>query len=208
MNVEILTQFCGRDDVRGWMNAPFAFDQFYVATDGRLLVAISAESPAQAWPELPEKVARLIGSASTASSSDGEWMRAEAIKLSDVKCFFCDGAGSVATTTCDDCDGEGYIQHGRHEYECKSCDGDGKHTRPGDDEPCGACKGTGIEALPSDFNLKIDDRTHSANSVYVALLRKLPNAELCAGLMDGGVIAVRFDGGFGALMPMRHNGAA
>jgi len=208
MSLEILAQFCGRDDLRGWMNAPFSFDQFTVATDGRLLIAISSESPTAPTAELPGKVLQLIGDAHTASSISDEWRRADAIKLSEVKCFRCDGAGSVTTTTCDDCDGEGFIEHGRHEYECKSCDGEGRHTEPGDGETCGHCKGTGVEALPSDFHLTIEGRAHSANSVYVAMLRKLPNAELCAGLLDGGVIAVRFDGGFGALMPMRNNGAA
>lgn len=137
----------------------------------------------------------------------GTWRNVADIRLHGRGCRRCEGRGHVNTRSCNDCDGSGVFEHGRYTYDCKECDGSGKiaQSATSADPVCDACGGTCLAADVTDFRITGHTRI-TANQQMIELLRGLPNAQLRQEpLRDTGrenMLAIRFDGGIGVLMPM------
>lgn len=218
MNFDTLGKFCAlENDPREWMRKPILADGMVVALNGHILVAVPSSNfePADldrcSFGGIPDGVAEglrghLRGAFDAAKDDGGTWRRADAIEIDREPCSRCNGRGMVNVEPCADCDGDGEFWHGEHTYGCKTCEESGEIVTAGDGARCWACVGTGVYQGHTDFNVEGSGQPYSANSIYVAQLRSLPNAELREQVTASGAIPVRFDGGVGALMPMRTNG--
>ena len=111
-------------------------------------------------------------------------------------CEYCAGSGTAYD--CEECDGEGSFTHKDKEYDCKWCNGAGQHQN-GEGTPgtCWHCDGFGVKPYQAVAigNSHFDNR-------YLALIAALPNAKIAPnGPKD--IAYFTFDGGDGAVMPMR-----
>jgi hypothetical protein len=188
---------------------PFGLGGGTAATNGRVLVW----TPAPCATPTPESIgdqSRVIIEAARPLALDdaAAWVPAASITIGEVPCTQCKGSGRCEEIECDNCDGTGEFDHGRHIYDCQECDGEGRIVEPAEKAStapaCSECAGTGIHPdQPSDFRFSgKNGKKYCANSMYVQQLRSLPNCELLSGKMERGMIAIRFTGGCGILMPM------
>lgn len=204
-----LAPFCARpqNDSRSYLWRPFALEGGTAASNWHLLVWVSEDRGAE--PLSSESAAKIAGVAAKAKArallADG-WQPVSGVALSDKRCPRCNGHGALSFVKCDDCDGEGNFWHGRHEYECQNCEGRGELLQPGrkqfdyeGERVCEHCCGTRLRPnMPSGIGC---DR-QTVQSVYIALLQQLPNAEI-AHAQDEKVFYVRFDGGVAAVRALQ-----
>ena len=141
-------------------------------------------------------------------------------KLQDLEeCPECKGCGWMTTATCPQCNGMGE-HHDRGEFDpCYECGESGEVDRPSADIAgafaCDLCKGAGD--IPKDrflkrfCNIPLPDTPHcfGIDAKYVRLLAQLPNAQWAPpqriAEYDCGAILLRFDTGWGAIMPLRES---
>lgn len=141
MNInEIVMKFCGKaGDTRGF-DTPTSDSKYVYATNGHIIIRVDRDL--------------YTGQVAGNSKLSDMQRHLSAIKSFEFKplqltlpppitCRLCGGLGHVIE--CEDCDGEGWFEHGGYDYRCKNCRGDGvhpseknKHTKPCDD-----CEGTG-----------------------------------------------------------------
>jgi hypothetical protein len=84
------------------------------------------------------------------------------------------------------------------EEPCRACNGDGLDHDDGTDRGCWYCNGYGVKEYVEAYvgGICFDAR-------YLRLIGSLPGAEIAVGPDYGTPALFRFDGGKGALMPMR-----
>lgn len=114
-------------------------------------------------------------------------------------CNECAGTGKLKLIQCEDCDGLGSFTRGQHTYDCLNCDGDGELHVPGSDEHCYCCHGTKIHPDPAAVI-----GGSAFNPGYLLMIKDLPNVKI--HVTEGRYLApavFTFDGGIGAIMPMR-----
>lgn len=190
---DILKSFCAKDDVRYYMNAPILRGEFIFATNGHVMVRVPKFDGIECGDgNGPNNIEGLMNG----TVRDG-LAPIPALPEPEI-CEFCHGAGYAYR--CKDCDGEGAFLRNGEEYDCKPCDGVG--TLPDGDEAdkveCWACHGSGheqqrVEVGGSDFDRR-----------YLAKIIELPGAMFAPHPTDQRKPAYfTFDGGDGALMPMR-----
>lgn len=202
--------------------APFMTDDGAAATNGYIAIIVFDQRVPDASPPHPTIRGDLhdaVNLAREASATPGViWTRVADLELPDsLECASCCGAGVIIKADCDDCDGVGEFDHGRHTYFCKECGGSGfiaEPTQPGDGsaEFCIPCYGTGrgyrlgetvhIPGTPGNLNL-------AANPAQIGLLREhIPDAELAfaPGWKRGQIYVIRFSRGAGVLSTMRTSG--
>lgn len=194
-----LAPFCGQNDVREYLNAPFSVCGGTGASDGNALVWVDRHIQA---PEVsPAASGNMAGVVNHARADGGPWIPAESIRTSTSKCKICDGTGRVKAVECEDCDGKGAFDHGRHEYECQECDGYGVKNLTGSGDECPQCGGSGACGIGRPSSVGNDRWTVSSH--LIAKLQALPSCRLCqyADIPRPGLKFV-FDGGCGVVMPM------
>jgi hypothetical protein len=194
-----LAPFCGQNDVRSYLNAPFSVQGGTGACDGHALVWVDSNIQAPALSAAAElNIAAVVD---RARAEGDQWIPAESIRTSTSKCQVCDGTGRIQVVECEDCDGEGYFHHGQHEYECQECNGYGNKNRTSTGDNCFQCGGSGECGIgrPSSVG---NDRW-SVSSHLIAKLQALPSCRLCqySDMPPRGLQFV-FDGGCGVVMPM------
>lgn len=86
---------------------------------------------------------------------------------------------------CEDCEGSG------HEHECPDCTCE-----------CSSCDGTGTVTVESNISTTI--RGLFYNLKYIAMALDLPGVVFADQTDDGDPFLFKFDGGVGAIMPMRY----
>ncbi len=139
-------------------------------------------------------------------------------KLQDLEqCPNCRGSGWMTTLTCSHCNGMGE-HHSCGEFDpCYECQESGKVETPSSDKAgayaCETCKGAGDAPrdrfLDRFCNIPLPGTPYcfGADAKYVRLLAQLPGAQWAPpqriGENDCGAIFVRFDQGWGAIMPLR-----
>ncbi len=95
---------------------------------------------------------------------------------------------------CEQCSGTG-------KTDCVTCGCCGETVELNATITCPDCEGNG-ETL---WDVKVDFGHHHLNAFYLEKLLKLPGVRLAANNDPAGVMAIKFDGGEGVLMPMRKN---
>lgn len=135
------------------------------------------------------------------------------------RCPECKGHGWMTTATCIKCNGMGE-HHDRGEFDpCYECGESGEIDKPSADiagaYACDLCKGAGD--IPKDrflkrfCNIPLPDTPHcfGIDAKYLRLLAQLPGVQWAPpqriGEHDCGAILVRFDNGWGAVMPLRES---
>lgn len=135
------------------------------------------------------------------------------------RCPECKGHGWMTTATCTGCSGMGE-HHDRGEFDpCFECEESGEVDKPSADVAgayaCDMCKGAGD--IPKDrflkrfCNIPLPDVPYcfGLDAKYVRLLAQLPGVQWAPpqriGEHDCGAILVRFDNGWGAVMPLRES---
>ena len=207
IDYDTLHTFCAVNDPRAWLNHPLRIEDCVVATNGHIAVATpwnDAQHAGRQYSTAPDEARlaeKVCAARAAASTPGGTWKSVTDIQICIDPCLLCEGSGNVTKKTCPDCDGEGCFAHGHHDYDCKQCEGDGFTVTPRGDKPCKECFATGLTQALSDFDALDEWGPKAANTIYVAALRKLPLAQLRAEL-EAGAFPIRFDGGFGLLMPM------
>lgn len=209
MSAVDLDAFCAApDDPREFLRQPFSIDGHDAASNAAMIIFVRATGT-----KLPEctgssmaRIREFLRNALEHAGKDGDWITADSLKTPTKPCHNCDGRGAHSATDCDECDGDGHFQYGKHQYECSECAGTGHiHQDDEADAPlpnrCMWCFGTGIE--PQSVATQPGQRAYGVNSALLSLLRKLPNCALLRGAVDAIPVYFRFDGGCGALMPMR-----
>lgn len=199
MRIDI-APFCGKDDVRAYINDPFNSLGGTGATDGRILVWLAGENFGKRLSK-PEAIERVLARAQAdALDPDAQWIAVETIRTSSRKCKQCDGTGVVRIMDCEDCDGDGSFYHGGHEYDCKECDGAGSKNATGIGDQCDECEGSGKSEIAQPSSYAIGNHTVASN--YITMMRKLPGCKIKrhADHRDGATFV--FDGGIGVVMPL------
>jgi hypothetical protein len=200
-----LQRFCaGESDLRFYLRAPIAHKGFRYATNGHICVRVAAPEEAETVSE--HKVAESA-SALFDRATNTDYAPLPAFDAAP-ECTQCDGVGKVKFTMCPDCDGDGFFDHGSHEYQCKECDGEGALYGEGELCECPKCLGTGkrrhfVRMAPG---VGYDAR-------YLEWIKALPGVRFAIGTsatgdpkpLPGHFI---FDGGEGVLMGMADRGNA
>ena len=197
-----LTPFLATEhDTRGYLRAPWRCPEGVCATNGHVLVCVRDDGGqhADAHKGMPEVVAKFRA---YLDQPGLVWTEVAGIELLEVPaCRACDGKGHNHFVECEDCDGDGTFDHGQHTYECKECRGEGRvktseKSEGAKKESCWRCDGTGL-GFGWERVAEVLIQTK-----YLQLLKALPGCLIgTAGPLD--TVAVRFDGGFGAVMPCR-----
>lgn len=124
-----------------------------------------------------------------------------------ITCACCEGTGLVTVTKCDDCDGKGEFDHGRHTYECENCDATGEVRRTAEQgdksaEACPECLGTCYAS--KTITITVGPVKHAYQEKYLRLFAEWPNARLLLSPTDHNESGLfLFDGGRGLVMPMQ-----
>jgi hypothetical protein len=199
-----LALFCAHsDDPRTDLHAPWFDAGWIAATDGAVMVALSAGDPG-GTPLADEKRRGSVGRFIEATS---EQLEAHEIKFPNSprgNCAACNGAGYSLSIKCKACDGEGEFAHCNHMYECKSCDGEGTHylaavARQAGAERCVECNGLGKESQP----VKVG--TAWFQEKYLRRIAELPDIKFFPPTDATKMAKFVFVGGIGFLMPYRHD---
>lgn len=194
-----LTPFCGVDDPRKYLNAPFSLDGNLLASDGRVLVSLDGAGGSDV-PEIKAELLEGMRGFLTNARRASPDVPVESITWGDRKCESCSGSGKCSKIECPDCDGDGVFEHGYHDYDCKNCDGEGVITGPSKDgHACEVCDGTGEHRYNAS---SIGEGNFSVAASLIRKLQTLPNCRITAK-PEGFQFPFHFDGGVGVVMALR-----
>jgi hypothetical protein len=185
-----LTKFCKPH--HRYFGEPWSSGEYSYATDGAIAIRI----PKIDIKEKPKHldVDSVIEEAKEKASQD--WVVPPPVKIKQSKCYVCDGDGYLYM--CITCNGDG----------CHDCDNVGCLTKTdwistfGKADinefkvPCPDCEGTGIELEYS----RVTIHGTAFDGKYIKLIDELPNSQIS---VCSEIALFRFDGGEGALMPIR-----
>ncbi len=200
-----LQRFCANEhDLRSYLHKPWAHKGYTYASNGHICIRVPA--PDQAETVFPHKVGDAAASIFERPAGAEYAPLPEFAPAPD--CGTCEGRGKVKMEPCADCDGDGYFEHGHHEYHCKECDGEGSIYGVGDMQDCPDCCGSGRQARFVRFIPGV-----GYDSRYLAWIAALPGAKFAIGAAakygeHQGAGRFTFDGGEGVLMPMSDRGEA
>lgn len=206
---ELLSRFCGKNDIREYLNVPMRRDGFLYATNGHIAVRVVDEPGVVAFDGNTAilKVADGIEKMLAATYQPNGHVLAETdaaqVLAGALPCGNCQGTG--VTPACGRCGNTGVITSGWRygneiEIDCPACGG--IPDAPG--TPCCGCEGDGKYV----WDLRIPLGHADYNPRYIALLAELPgatlyNSEPTEDPYHYGAGRVHFDGGLALVMPMR-----
>lgn len=205
--IEMLQQFCSKDEYRTYLQHPFFYEGSTFASEGKIIVRMEGIIPGsldaneiKTNDDMMARVLKNIYSMLDEYKPGELWHRADQVEIlpewgEEKTCPGCDG---IPRDVCDACDGEGEVEwefdhnckthYGT--FECPICKGDGP-------PECKTCYGHGtiLDSTP----VKIGGVDF--NSRYIKRMATLPNCEISP--TNGSTPArIRFDGGDGLIMPM------
>lgn len=194
---------------REYMHTPHSVSGRVVACNGHWLGVLDQSPtdlpPAPSAPEYykPELALAAI------DAYDGDFVPASSIGITTERCPHCRGTGHATEVDCDECGGQGYFQHGSHDYACKNCDGDGTLVHRGIGPICTRCHGVGRSPTIAPSTHGDAERMVAASGIYIAALRAM-GGEISAQAVAFSeltplIYILRFPGGHGALVPLREN---
>ena len=202
---ELLQPFCAVDDIRVSLNRIFKKGDYLYATNGHVIVSVKDDGT-ETCPDNDALApnGEVILQREKCAGPGFVPLRFDEPQDKE-KCTSCGGSGKIAEREiCDSCNGNGSFEHYDHWYECQACDGEGTvKAKTGETDQCEDCNGSG-ESKHQPVTLP-DGRTFKL--LYLNKLLALPGIEYLPDPMrDDGTISImqfRFDGGIGALMPIR-----
>jgi len=171
MTLELLQTFCSKDETRQSIRAPFTFEGYTYASDGRILIQVK-EIPGAAKCTLSNfQPATLIprGEDLLPVTYPPAW---ETFTSTTSKCTTCDGRGKYSK--CTTCDGTGECRHCGH--TCDDCDGSGLIPHITGRHTCEECDGTG--KIEKDFWVGLNHGKIAVNLKYLTLIHTLPDVQL------------------------------
>jgi len=194
MTIIDLQPFCWPDNTRPTIQTPWTADGFTYATDGLICIRVPAlpEVTRSDGPNAPKMFARMD------PLSEENAVPLASITIPDpIPCVTCDG-GRIKEFPCDECDGSGtVIYHARRRrslgewpIDCPACEGSPTSR-------CPDCDGEGI----SDEEQRVPIGEVDFQAALLRRLLLLPNVRITPDYPGPG--RVLFDGGDGAIMPMR-----
>ncbi|QET71414.1 hypothetical protein [Bordetella bronchiseptica] len=201
-----LKPFCGRNDLRPYFNSPWQEDGKVFACDGYIAIQIDAV-PDAALPAVDPKMAGRIQKLLSQVESNNVEVAINLPTDPADTCRRCDGSGYKISRACDECEGDGWFEHGTHEYECKECDGEGEHATPATAQTAGAkecdsCDGMGV-LLTRYVELHANGTAYKFQERYLTLISRLPSARLIVSGDNFAAARFEFSGGRGVVMPCR-----
>lgn len=198
-----LKPFCGRNDPREYLNAPWIENGMTYATNGHMGIRINQPYPG-APPADPYMAGRIEGELQKALAATIPLQITFPAELAK-NCDRCTGWRFVVKESCEECEG-GSFSNGSHTYDCKECDGMGEinipavRKDPGAVE-CDACSGSG--KVSRYIYLMANGVTHGYQEKYLRLIAALPNVRFFVTDDNTRCARFDFDGGSGVLMPVR-----
>lgn len=198
--------FCHKDGSRFKLMKPFEALGFFMATDGRVLVA-QRERP-EGFEEVPGATPKVDGLLNHMLSATGGWRAVweRAVTVKEVRCRTCKGAGRCPVQEeCGRCRGRAYETCDLgHEHTCRSCSGSGLVPSAEELGDCLTCEGRGSE----EVHPPVQALGSIVCNSYLRLVTTLPGLEVHVPDSTpprGEVIVLRWAGGLAALMPMIAN---
>ena len=196
-----IQKFCCVADPRSALRQLIRLGEYIYATNGHIAIRIPDDKSLEASDgEETAKYARHIDNFITKGRQLHFAPFAPDLPSAE-PCLVCSGVGMVCV--CSECDGDGEFDYGTHLYECKECDGSGAVQGVHPDTHCWNCDGLGeAPAVSLDY-------LNGVMAVrYARLIASLPGVEFAWSpeLNDEELPRMghfRFEGGEGALMPMR-----
>lgn len=174
-----LQQFCGREWPRPWLGKPFRFGNESIATNGHILVKV----PARDGDAPPDKAPKTLDGYLTKI-----FERAPDLTYSPAPPVTLPPEEAPKVVECDDCDGRGY------DHDCPECTC-----------TCDACAGSGKQIVEEKVSTNFCGGLFRLD--YVRQVVSLPDLKLAVGSSDFNKsvpLLFKFDGGEGALMPLRN----
>lgn len=206
---ELLSRFCGKNDIREYLNIPLRQGGYLYATNGHIAVRVADEPGVVAFDggtailKVADGIEKMLAATYqpvgyTLAETDAAQVLAGA-----PPCGNCKGTG--ITPKCDRCGNTGVISGTDYdgnemEVDCAFCGGNSDAAGT----PCWGCEGDGKHVW--DLHIPLGHAYY--NPRYIALMAQLPNAilynsEPAEDPNHHGVGLVRFDGGLALVMPMR-----
>lgn len=201
-----LKKFCRKNYCSETLSEPFSEGDYTYAADGSILIRVDKITEIiKSYPTIkPEKILE-----ENKINRNEIWIDPPKFEIIEKNCTECDGTGKVIV--CKECDGKGSLEfssnYNDYEVECQSCFG-----KDIENEKCGDCDGTSKYKEYSNPKIEkdivIDGSLESIeimlNGMYLEMIQDLPNIKIA--LQDSPVkpIKLKFDGGIGLLMPMKH----
>lgn len=200
LSAELVQRFCGvaHNEIRDYLCKPWRKDGLIYATNGHVLIEFDDDGrEAVDWsPSHP------LGDKIFVKYPAREFVPMPALGAirSKHRCARCCGKGFHFVVDCDDCDGFGGFEHGRHKYDCAECNGKGSLGSETIKTVCLFCDGFGEDGSWRGEEFVIGEAGFQAR--YMRLIALLPNVEIApADRLAGSHF--RFTGGRGMVMPMR-----
>lgn len=202
-----LKPFCGRDDPREYLNQPWHENGATFATNGHIAIMLDgAPDPSlpPADPVMAGRIPKLLAQVAANQQEIAIVLPEEPAET----CYRCRGMGFATSKQCEECDGDGWFEHGSHNYDCKECDGSGEDVVPASQNSPGAmecerCDGEG-KLFSRYVDLRADGTTYKFQEGYLRLISALPSPRLIVSADHAGAARFEFTGGRGVLMPCRY----
>jgi len=198
LKVNDLKKFCLASDDR--LAEPISDDDFTYATDGHIAIRIkrineiTKKKSINNFPDLSLK-----------PWHEGKWVKMPKYQCPTLEtCPVCGGARFIKK--CPECNGEEEIifsnAYNDYECECQTCGGEGDIPGGKDDLLCDWCEGKGKTYTENCPFVIIHDDTR-LNIRLLDKIKNLPDIQLFFPASEG-VVNIKFEGGVGILMMMRH----
>ena len=198
---ELMQPFCAVDEILYYLNYINKEGDYLFASNGHIMVSMPDDGTVEINKDINSKDPNNFEKVLARDTWPQDGFIPFSIPDTELKkCNKCCGTGKhPEKMDCDDCDGNGWFNHGRHEYDCKECDGDGKINADSDKiVDCEDCKGTGV-----GYTLTKMPDGRLFNFQYLKKIEALPNVTYLPDTKLDGYMRFKFEGGCGLLMPCR-----
>lgn len=202
MTVQDLIPFCSVDTTRSGLVHPFTRGAYTYASDGRIMVRVSAMSDVETHPESPADLESVIPDRVNyrpAALPDG-W---HVFQAKQETCDECEGSG-LANVACTNCNGAGewFDDEAGSHHHCRPCHGTGLLPGTNPTGPkCGDCQGKGM--VDSLFPVALDRGAIAISLHYLRLIQSLPGLGPLFYREPCEPIIADFQGGIVVMMPVR-----
>lgn len=199
MTLEELKPFCGSR--REAYMEPFTDGEYTFATNGHIIVRVPKLSEITAEAQFDMNRIKFDHDQIT------NWREVPQGNVEKKLCEDCKGAGRVHG--CKECGGNGELEfetdYSTYYCSCDSCSGLGVCNPSGGAAGsmlCDRCNGTGYDKKGTPIDVGRPGG-YCISSIYLEKIAALPGAMYSPFGEEGDMFRFRFDGGLGAVMPMR-----
>lgn len=197
-----LQRFCATEtEGRYYMRRPFRNGDFICATNGHVAIAIPDDGREMNTRGNPPKMPDVLKLLDRPILGEFAAMPALASVKECGACERCGGQGKHRVVLCEECHGSGEIEHGKHSYTCEECSGEGSVGSEDIETVCLACEGFGERGSHPAAHRSVIGKA-GFQTRYLRAFSALPGCEIAVGGPND-MAHIRFEGGRGAVMPMK-----